>query len=187
VTIYTKFGDAGQTQLVTGDTLAKSAARIEAYGNIDELGAFLGLLREQALAKENMGAERFQLLVEVQHCLFNIGSELATPPSKLHVLKGILLEESSATKLEQDIDAMTAELPVLRSFILSGGSALSAAAHICRTVCRRAERNIVSLHQAEPVRKELLIFINRLSDWFFVLARYCLQKEGKTEIHWQKS
>ena len=175
--IYTKGGDNGLTSLFGGKRLSKDDFRIEAYGTIDELNSFTGLL----MAKTN---RRFfhEVLTMVQNRLFDIGSHLASDPEKsvlpCHV------DEIDITMLEETMDVMDTELPALRSFILPGGSELTALAHVCRTVCRRAERRVVSLAREENVDEWVIIFLNRLSDFFFVLARYTALKEGVEEIKW---
>lgn len=185
--IYTKTGDKGSTQLLSGEKTSKSNPRLEAYGSIDELGAHAGLLLEHLRQISGFPEPRLQLLQQIQHELFNLGSELATPSAKIQIIQDILLTEDKIKDLEQDIDAMTGLLPQLRSFILSGGSLASAQAHVCRTVCRRAERHAVRLHEQEPVRLEALIYLNRLSDWFFTLARFALHSQGLPEVHWTKT
>ncbi len=184
--IYTKAGDKGSTQLLSGEKTTKSNPRLEAYGSVDELGAQTGLLVEYLRQISEFPKQRLLLLLQVQHELFNLGSELATPSDKLKIIQNILLPEEKVQELERDIDEMTEGLPPLRSFILSGGSFASAQAHVCRTICRRVERHAVRLHEKDPMRHEVLIYLNRLSDWFFTLARFILQTQGLQEVHWTK-
>jgi cob(I)alamin adenosyltransferase len=178
--IYTKTGDKGSTQLANGARVSKADLRIESYGNVDELNALIGLLREKlALANNTSFGQSVQTLEQIQNQLFNLGSMLAGF-SKLHP------DIASWTKtLENDIDSMQAALPELRNFILPGGHELGALAHLARTVCRRAERGIVRLGQSEEVDERILGFFNRLSDHLFVLARFIVLKFGGKEIKWQ--
>jgi len=176
--IYTKTGDSGQTSLFGGKRIAKHHIRIEAYGSTDELNAHIGLLLQYDL---NEGTR--QQLIDVQHKLFNIGSLLATDPAKNAPIQEIQIE--SIQTMEQWIDQMDEHLPELKNFILPGGSLGAAQAHVCRVVCRRAERVVVALNELEGVNQQLLSYLNRLSDYFFMLSRYLTAESGGTETIWQ--
>jgi cob(I)alamin adenosyltransferase len=178
VKIYTRTGDAGETSLFGGTRARKSDPRVDAYGEVDELNAWLGLARasapDPALADE---------LVHLQRDLFALGAQLADPADKIaaRVTKATLGDADTA-RLEQLIDRLDAELPPLRRFILAGGAPAGAALHVARTVCRRAERRIVALDP--PVDPVLLRYVNRLSDLLFVLARTANHRAGVPEIEW---
>ncbi|MCS6928335.1 MAG: cob(I)yrinic acid a,c-diamide adenosyltransferase [Saprospiraceae bacterium] len=175
--IYTKTGDAGQTSLFGGCRVSKNHVRVEAYGTVDELNAFIGLLHD-SLSEEAVR----ECLREIQHRLFSIGSALATEPQGASM--PLDLQPTDITLLESAIDDMTQQLPPLRHFILPGGFPTVSLAHVCRTVCRRAERVVVALHEREPVSELILQYLNRLSDYFFVLARYLGHQAGAQEIKW---
>lgn len=177
--IYTKTGDAGQTSLLGGKRVAKSHERIEAYGTVDELNAYVGLLADQP---ENTA--RLPLLREVQDRLFTIGSILAAD-SEAMVRKMPPLHDDDVTALEHAIDAMEADLPPLQSFLLPGGHPVVSYCHLARTVCRRAERMVVRLHEHEPVDERIIRYLNRLSDYCFVLARAVGQEVGAAEVRWE--
>lgn len=177
--IYTKTGDKGETALFGGRRVPKSHLRVEAYGSVDELNAFMGLLADTI---EEAAVQ--VLLHTVQHRLFSIGAALASDPQKQPLPPD--LNEADVQVLEQAIDAMDAELPPLRNFILPGGHPAVSLCHVCRTVCRRAERQAVSLHRREPVEPLVLEYLNRLSDYFFVLSRYLGLKLGAKEVIWVK-
>lgn len=175
--IYTKTGDSGMTGLFGGKRISKDDARIEAYGTLDELNSFLGFL--------NIGFSENKynaVLFDVQNRLFDIGSHLASDPEK-HVLpSGITSEDIS--ELERFMDEMDAELPPLKNFILPGGHAIVAQAHICRTICRRAERRVVTLQQYSEIDPMIVMYLNRLSDFLFILARFLAKKCGVEELKW---
>ena len=175
--IYTKTGDKGETALFGGKRLPKSDPRIEAYGTVDELNSWMGLL---GAAMEP--AEQKSQLQEIQNRLFTIGSMLAADPSKQ--LNIPTLSESHIHFLEGAIDAMEQTLPPLKSFILPGGHPLVAQCHIARCVCRRAERRVVALSAAEAVSPLVVQYLNRLSDYLFVLSRFIGQGLGAPEIPW---
>jgi cob(I)alamin adenosyltransferase len=178
--IYTKKGDSGKTSLIGGARVPKSHLRISAYGTIDELNAFIGLLGDQL--SDMHGRE---LLREIQDRLFTIGSSLACDPDKDIAMKIPDLHESDIGLLEKEMDGMNEKLPEMKSFILPGGHMAVSTAHICRTICRRAERLIVELDMREPLTQPLIIkYINRLSDYLFVLARYTGHLAGAEEIKW---
>jgi cob(I)alamin adenosyltransferase len=178
VKLYTRTGDAGETSLFGGTRASKSDPRVDAYGEVDELNAWLGLARASSIAPD-LAAE----LVHLQRDLFALGAQLADPADKIaaRVTKATLADEDVA-RLEELIDRMEAELPPLRRFILAGGAPAGAALHVARTVCRRAERRIVALDP--PVDPVLLRYVNRLSDLLFVLARVANHRAGVPEIEW---
>ena len=178
--VYTRGGDTGQTSLAGGQRLPKSDPRIEAYGTIDELNSFIGLTRESA--KELGLDELSAILLRVQHELFNAGSILATLPEDVHP-KQARVTDAEAGQLEIEIDAMNQDLAPLRSFVLPGGCRINAELHVCRTVCRRAERICVSLgDKADPA---IVKYLNRLSDAFFVWSRWASRKLGMEETLWE--
>ncbi len=179
--IYTKSGDAGKTSLVTGKRVSKAHERLEAYGTIDELNSNIGLL----IAYEKNSRTK-DFLLQVQHKLFNIGSILATDDKEMEQ-KLPTIASFDIEPIELEIDYMNEFLPELKNFILPGGSIYAAHCQIVRTVCRRAERRIVLLTEHEIINNEIVKYINRLSDFLFVLARYVLQQENISEIYWKKS
>ncbi|MDP2229280.1 MAG: cob(I)yrinic acid a,c-diamide adenosyltransferase [Moraxellaceae bacterium] len=173
--IYTRTGDDGSTGLGDGSRVAKNHLRVEAYGTVDELNAQIGLLRA-----ELDGAHAAQDFLEaVQQDLFDLGGELCIPGYTL--LKAAAIEET-----ETAIDALNATLPPLKDFILPGGNRAAATAHVARTVCRRAERRVYTLGQQEPVNDTGLQYLNRLSDYLFVLARTLARENGGTEVLWRQ-
>jgi len=177
--IYTKTGDKGTTSLFTGTRVPKHHARIESYGTIDELNSHLGLLRDQEIDEHSK-----KTLTLIQEKLFTVGSILATEPKKDKRLKIPRISSEDIEFLEQEMDQMNEELPEMTHFILPGGHTSVSYCHIARTVCRRGERMISYLHENEPVPDNVLSYINRLSDYLFVLARK-LSKALKTqEIKW---
>jgi cob(I)alamin adenosyltransferase len=174
--IYTKTGDKGLTSLAGGERVAKTHDRLEAYGTVDELNAFVGLLREEiADLHDREVLERIQLL------LFSAGDFLATTPDKMPAARRqSLLTADDVRMLEQEIDRIDAGLPPLKSFVLPGGCKSACLSHVCRTVARRAERNIYRIAGCTEIcPEEVLIFMNRLSDYFFVLARKECHSGGK--------
>jgi len=175
--IYTKTGDKGETALFGGRRVPKSHLRVDAYGTVDELNSFIGLLCDSL---ENQ--EIKNLLQQVQHRLFTIGAHLASDPAKS--LAPPDMESGDIQALEQAMDDMDEHLPDLKNFILPGGHPAASLCHICRTVCRRAERLVVALHLSDPVDERVLQYLNRLSDYFFVLARYLVHDAGAAEIVW---
>jgi len=167
--IYTRTGDKGDTALGNGARVPKYAPRVDAYGTVDELNAFLGVAR---LASE--GTDMDVALARIQNDLFDLGADLCRPEMEKDAeadYPPLRIIASQVTRLEQEIDAMNASLQPLRSFILPGGSVLAAQLHVCRTVSRRAERAAVELAARETVNPEAVRYLNRLSDWFFVAAR----------------
>lgn len=186
--IYTKTGDKGKTRLVGGCLVSKSDLRIEAYGSVDELNAIFGLtlveLDNEVKNNKNL-TELKQQLLRIQNELFNLGSLLACEDPDL-MLKLPALTDQHIHKLEKEIDEMTAPLPELKNFILPGGSRISALMHMARTVCRRAERNSVKLYEKHPEIEIGMVYLNRLSDYCFVAARYCNHLSGIKDWIWQK-
>jgi cob(I)alamin adenosyltransferase len=180
--IYTRGGDKGKTSLVGGFRVSKTHPRLEAYGTIDELNSFIGLL-----ITEIEDSDTCDLLQFVQSKLFTVGSYLATDPSKTEYRIESQITGDSIKKIEEAIDLTDSRLPKLKSFVLPGGSRSAALAHVCRTVCRRAERNIYRLAETDAVEEPVLVFMNRLSDLLFVIARgECLLKNGE-EIFWNNT
>ena len=177
--IYTKTGDQGETSLYGGRRVGKDDLRIEAYGTVDELNAQLGVVRTLPLPP---GAG--ELLERIQHELFVLGADLATPPEKTSA-KVRRIAEEDVVRLEQDIDRLDAGLPELRSFILPSGSPAGAALHVARTVCRRAERRTVRLVRETSLDRLPVIYLNRLADLLFVLARHVNHALGSPETPWK--
>ena len=186
--VYTRTGDKGETGLVGGRRVPKDSPRIEAYGTVDELNSIVGLARvfnEEKL--EDGAAHRFldRVLRDIQEELFDLGSELATPPDLAR--EGSLhIGEREITRLEEILDACQKELGPLKSFVLPGGGRIGGYLHQCRTVCRRAEREILRLSRVEESTEFPLIYMNRLSDLFFVLSRWVGKHLGEREYLWQK-
>jgi cob(I)alamin adenosyltransferase len=182
--IYTKTGDSGTTGLFAGPRVPKDHPRIHAYGTVDELNALLGVVLAQLPADESSSLA--QTLVDIQSDLFSIGAQLATPNPEEHGM--CLLDEVRIQALEHAIDAMEEELEPLSSFILPGGSPASATLHVARTVCRRAEREIVSLARAPDVTRcdQLIVYLNRLSDLLFSAARFANAKTGIADRPWKR-
>ncbi|MFN9430368.1 MAG: cob(I)yrinic acid a,c-diamide adenosyltransferase [Acidobacteriota bacterium] len=180
--IYTKTGDKGETGLVGGQRVPKDAQRIAVFGTVDELNSFVGLVRISA--SDNKLNELEAICERIQHELFNLGSVLATLPEDLHPNQPRVNQET-ITQLERDIDQYNSALPPLRSFVLPGGSRLCAELHVCRTICRRAERELVTLSHQEEVPRDALLYLNRLSDAFFVWSRWVNQAFGLPEALWQ--
>lgn len=178
--IYTRTGDKGETALVDGTRVPKTSARVAAYGTVDETNATVGLARLHATGELDAG------LARISNDLFDLGADLGRPDMErdgespypvLRILAG------QVARLEAEIDAMNSRLSVLRSFILPGGSALAAQLHLCRTVCRRAERLAVALAASESANPEAVKYLNRLSDWFFVAARIA-NNDGADDVLW---
>jgi cob(I)alamin adenosyltransferase len=184
--VYTRQGDQGQTSLAGGQRVPKDGPRIEAYGTVDELNSFLGTARatteEMALAEPGL-ALLAAILLRVQHELFNLGSILATLPEDVHPRQARVTGAEIA-QLEREMDRMNEDLPPLRSFVLPGGSRLNAELHVCRTVCRRAERAAVSLSRAENIPGEVVPYLNRLGDAMFVWSRWASHITGAQETMW---
>jgi len=179
--VYTKTGDKGTTALVGGKRVAKSHVRLDAYGTADELNSFVGFLIEEIDDEHDRGILSF-----VQHKLFTVGSYLATETEAIPPKAASIITEKDISVLENEMDRMDSELPPLRQFVLPGGSESAARAHICRTVCRKSERCIYKVKEEYPVDDLVLMFVNRLSDYFFLLARKESNKKGK-EIFWNQA
>jgi cob(I)alamin adenosyltransferase len=181
--VYTKAGDKGETSLIGGERVSKADPRLDCYGTIDEVNAVIGLVIE-ALAESAAGPHLTPIMRRVQNELFNLGCELATPDAERRA-KLPRIEGRHVQALERDIDAVNDELPALSSFVLPGGGWASAYFHLARTVCRRAERLVVGLSEAEEIGGELPVqYLNRLSDALFVWGRWCALKDGKPETQW---
>ena len=181
--VYTRQGDAGETGLAGGQRVPKDSRRIEAYGTVDELNSFVGLARD-IMAGDPALAELSNMLLRIQHELFNLGSILATLPEDVHPRQA-RITEAEIVQLEAEMDQMNAELPPLRSIVLPGGSRLNAELHVCRTVCRRAERAVVALARDEQVPAEAAKYLNRLGDAFFVWSRWASHRSGIPETLWE--
>ena len=179
VKIYTRTGDAGETGLFDGTRVSKADPRVSAYGDVDELNAWLGLARAALTDPQLAG-----MVEQIQRDLFALGARLADPAHRIaaRITKAVV-ENEDATRLEQWIDTLEAELPPLRRFILAGGTTAGATFHVARTVCRRAERAIVSLG-ADHVERDVIVYMNRLSDLLFVLARVANARAGSPELEW---
>ncbi|MDF0599019.1 cob(I)yrinic acid a,c-diamide adenosyltransferase [Psychromarinibacter halotolerans] len=179
--IYTRTGDAGDTALGNGERVAKHSARVTAYGTVDELNATLGMAR--LYAPEDTDGQ----LSRIQNDLFDLGADLCRPDMEMDAdaeYPPLRVTEAQVTRLETEIDAMNARLEPLRSFVLPGGTALSAHLHLCRTVARRAERLTVDLATDEQVNPAAVKYLNRLSDWFFVAARIA-NDDGRADVLWK--
>ena len=178
--VYTRTGDKGETSLVGGVRIKKSNIRLEAYGTVDELSAHLGML--VAMMKD--GEER-DYIIRVQNNLFNVCTHLATDQSQTPLYPSAHLAEGEIASIEQKIDSLMKQLPERQGFVLPGGVPVACQAHICRTVCRRAERCIAALAEEAQIAPEMQQYVNRLSDYLFVLAKIINFNEGKSEIVWQ--
>ncbi len=174
--IYTRTGDDGSTGLGDGSRVAKDCARVEAYGTVDEANSAIGVV----LAHEHLPDAIRSCLLEVQHDLFDLGGELCIPGHAA-------IENDFIERLERQLDGFNADLPRLKEFILPGGGPAAAACHLARTIVRRAERRVLSLQQDEPVRTEVLRYLNRLSDLLFVIARCLARAESGQEVIWNRS
>lgn len=184
--VYTRTGDKGDTALVGGKRVPKDSPRIDAYGAIDELNSVIGLARAFNAEREG-AAHRYldEVLAKIQDELFDLGSELATPEEAVY--EGMYRVGAGEVKrLEETMDHCQRELEPLKSFILPGGGKVGSFLHQCRTVCRRAERDILRLARAEPIGEWTLKYVNRLSDLFFVLSRWIAKKTGEEETLWQR-
>ena len=177
--LYTKTGDDGTTGLFGGGRVKKASQRVEAYGTVDELNATIGMARATKL-----DAATDEVLSHVQVDLFTLGAELACVPGKEDKLSMKLLDPGDAERLEKAIDAAEDGLPPLKSFVLPGGSAQAASLHMARTICRRAERGVLALDDA-PARSDIVVYLNRLSDLLFVLARRANHVLGVEDVPWR--
>lgn len=180
--VYTKTGDEGTTALVGGTRVAKTHVRLEAYGTVDELNAQLGLLVTYLNTDEDRN-----IVLEIQNRLFMVGSHLATDQEKADLHDASIITSRHIAALEQQIDVMDDTLPPLHSFVIPGGSRGASVCHVCRTVCRRAERRILALSEDYKVSQEVLVYMNRLSDFLFVLSRRINLQEKTGEIFWNNA
>ncbi len=181
IKIYTKTGDKGKTSLIGGTKVAKSHIRIESYGNVDELNSFIGLLRDQIEDEHSR-----LMLKEIQDRLFTIGSSLACDPDKDTKMEIPDLKEEDIRLLEREIDQMNEKLPALKSFILPGGHVAASTGHVARCVCRRAERKCVEMQETNMfVDEKVIKYLNRLSDYLFVLSRHIIFIQKAEEIQWK--
>lgn len=180
--LYTGTGDAGTTSLVGGQRAPKDDIRLEAYGTIDEFSSQLGVLQACADSPLAISAQ----LSRIQNKLFNLGAYLATAPEPGTEPQPYGLTEEDIKDIEEGIDALDAEVPKINAFILPGGTLASAQAHVARTVCRRAERHVVALSRHSYVSPIVLRYLNRLSDWLFILARAYNHNAGVEDVIWQK-
>lgn len=181
--IYTRKGDDGSTALVTGERLPKSHLRIEAYGTIDETNAIVGVVR---LATVDAHPAVDDMLARIQNDLFDLGADLATPPDAQLKWEPLRIVAAQVTRLEQEIDTLNGDLEPLNSFVLPGGTAAAAHLHVARTVSRRAERLMVAMNQetAGSISREAIAYVNRLSDFFFVAARW-VNDRGRADVLWK--
>jgi cob(I)alamin adenosyltransferase len=178
--IYTKKGDSGETSLFGGQRVSKSTERIEAYGTVDELNSFVGLAASYDLSDKGT-----EFLRKVQELLFILGADMATPPSSKTRIDRI--GENDILFLEEGIDELEKDLETLKNFVLPGGSQAGATLHVARTVCRRAERAAVACHKVDDISDNCIKFLNRLSDFFFVIARYENKQAGVREETWNSN
>lgn len=184
--VYTRRGDLGETSLAGGQRISKDAPRLEAYGAVDELNSFVGAARalvEELTDRNGRVWPLVPFLLRVQHELFNLGSILATLPQDVHP-KQARVTDMEIAQLERDMDRINGELAPLRSFVLPGSGKLNAELHICRAVCRRAERLVVSLARVETVPPEAIRYLNRLSDALFVWSRWASHVTSEQETLW---
>ena len=182
--IYTKTGDNGTTGLYGGKRVTKNHIRVQAYGEVDELNSYIGLIRSY-----NTYREIDEQLHVIQNTLFNIGAELATPSDRMFSINGkskisCLISDKKIFLLEQWIDIMSEKVPPLKQFILPTGNVATSTSHVARTICRRAERSTVTLSEADEIRPLIIKYLNRLSDYLFVLARYFGYLANNKEIPW---
>ena len=179
--IYTKKGDDGKTELGDGKRIVKFSTRVEAYGTVDELNAMIGTITSM-----NIETKLDSCLERIQNDLFDLGADLCLPEETAGQMntEPLRVEKSLTERLESEIDNMNKRIDPIRSFVLPGGSEIAAKLHLCRTICRRAERLVVKLIENEKVNKEVLKYLNRLSDWFFVAARVS-NDDGKKDILWK--
>ena len=179
--IYTKKGDDGKTELGDGNRIEKFSTRVEAYGTVDEVNSVIGTVTCLSINTELKTA-----LERIQNDLFDLGADLCLPESENETLayEPLRVRKEQVSRLESEIDAMNKSIEPIKSFVLPGGTEIAANFHLCRTVCRRAERRVVKLMETEQINQEALIYLNRLSDWFFVAARVS-NDDGKKDILWK--
>jgi cob(I)alamin adenosyltransferase len=187
VKIYTKTGDSGETALLGGARVSKASPRVAAYGDVDELNAWLGLVGAQPLSpmsQDRLYEDLAEMIVHIQRDLFAIGSRLADPSGRVtERVEKTAVTSDDIVRLESWIDRLQGELPPLRRFILAGGTVVGARLHVARTVCRRAERSVVSLGP-DAVESDVVAYLNRLSDLLFVMARAANRRNGVPELEW---
>ncbi len=181
--VYTKTGDKGKTRLAGGQEVSKADQRIEAYGTVDELNSLLGIIAEK-LSRHKEFKSLYEQMVKVQNELFNLGSQLSVLAEDRRENTPVIHPEN-VKRLETEIDVMNADLPMLTSFILPGGGEIAAWLHLARTVCRRAEREVIRLSWETALDGTEIPYLNRLSDWLFVAARYVTRKTGNSEVLWK--
>lgn len=177
--VYTKKGDGGETSLIGGTRVKKSNIRIDAYGTVDELNSFVGVIRDSATDKFKDSE-----LQNIQDQLFTLGSDLATDKSKSKMQNPILKEED-ILRLEESMDEMDKDLDALKNFIIPGGDITSSYCHVARCICRRTERIVIELNDQEAVDEKIIQYLNRLSDYLFILARAYTRKHGGLETLWK--
>jgi len=176
---YTKTGDKGTTGLIGGTRVKKSDLRLETYGTVDELNSYIGLIRSHDIDPHTQ-----DILLKIQHRLFTVGGRLATDDRKLKKASSLAVNEDDISLLEQEIDNMEENLPKQTHFVLPGGDKCNAYCHVARTVCRRAERRIIELNEDLDIDTNIMKYINRLSDYLFVLSRKVIIDQKKDEIKW---
>ena len=176
--IYTRKGDSGQTSLIDGDMVNKHNLSVDAYGTIDELNSFLGLLKDYI--KDDKIKD---ILNKIQIKLFSIGSILASGKNK-NISEKVKIEKKDVEYIELEIDRLNKDLPELKNFVIPGGHKTSSYSHVCRSICRRAERKISELNNKSSVNSNILAYVNRLSDFFFVLSRFLKYSDNVSESHW---
>lgn len=179
--LYTKTGDKGTTGLIGGTRVSKSDVRLEAYGTVDELNAQIGVLISLGLTDEHAA-----FLQHMQNLLFAVGSNLATDTDKTDYKVASVIKDEYITAVEKEIDRLDESLTPLQQFLIPGGSHKSAQCHVCRTIARRAERKIIAVSESYPVDNNVVVYINRLSDYFFVLSRTLLKDDNIKEIYWKQ-
>jgi cob(I)alamin adenosyltransferase len=184
--IYTKIGDKGSTLIATGEKLLKSNIRIEAYGTVDELNAVVGILRD-TIANHGAVGDIVASLVLIQNELFDLGGELSVPLDVLNVNVQQVVSMADVERLEREMDFFNESLAPLENFVLPGGHIANSTCHLARTVCRRAERAVVRMSEQDAVRDEVRIYLNRLSDWFFVVSRELSRRFGVPEALWAQN
>lgn len=188
--VYTKTGDQGMTSLVGGIRIDKASVRLDAYGTTDELSSQLGLLASMVQHEDIDSTEQnaiCSMIERIENTLFNIGSYLATDTTQTPLYESAKINPEEITLLEKEIDAITPTLPTLHSFVLPGGTIAASQAHVCRTVCRRAERCIVALTHEAEINPDAIRYVNRLSDYLFVLARHLNALSKEEEKIWRKT
>lgn len=182
--LYTRTGDLGTTSLVGGQRTSKASDRLESYGTVDELNAWIGVIASHS----DMPPAQVPVLLYIQHKLFDLGAYLATQPVGSDVMpQALSLDQPAISRIEHEIDVLDNDTPVANRFVLPGGNHLSALVHVARTVCRRAERRMIALQQSgEYVDPRAVRFINRLSDYLFILSRYINHVNRSPEVYWDK-